>query len=81
MPKFIIDNNIIDLNVATTAGQIFKYDPSFISDEFLNNEILKNDYKFRTGTPIFDNTAKRGNYLMTEEPEILSSENSNDFIL
>ena len=81
MPKFIIDNNITDLNLMTTAGQVFKYDPSFISDEFLNNEILKNDYKFRTGTPIFDTTAIRGNYLLTEASEILSTENKNDFIL
>lgn len=81
MPKFILDNNITDLNLATTAGQVFKYDSDFISDEFLSGEVLKNDYKFCTGRPIFDNTIVRGNYLLTETPEILSSEDANDFIL
>lgn len=81
MPKFIIDNNITDLNLATTAGQIFNYDSDFISDEFLSGEVLKNDYKFCTGRPIFDNMIIRGNYLTTETPEILSTENANDFIL
>ena len=81
MPKFIFDNNITDLNLATTAGQVFKYDSDFIADEFLNNEVLANDFKFCTGKPIFDNTIIRGNYLTTETPEILSTENTNDFIL
>lgn len=77
MPKFILDNNITDLNLATTAGQSFVYDSDFVEDEFLNFEVLKNDYKFCTGRPIFDTTAVRGNYLLTEMPEILANEQEN----
>jgi hypothetical protein len=77
MPKFIIDNNIKDLNLITRAGQTFIFDNDFIDDEFISNEAATNDYKYCTGkVPPFN----RLSYILTESGEILSSETNELFL-
>jgi len=88
LPKFIIDNNIVDLNVTTFAGQTFVFEDELIDDELQYNEILKNDYKFCTGTIPGTNNETRGNYLLIEpleyfqrsDSEILATETHNLFL-
>ena len=82
MPKFILDNGVTNLDLVTYAGQRFLFDPKLIEDEFINNEVLKNDYKFSTGqlrstTP----PTLRERYLLIESGEILSSESNNKFLI
>ena len=80
MPKFILDNDIKDLNLITTAGQTFVFDTDFIVDEFISTEVSKNDYKYCTGnlrTPPLSN--KR--FLLCEDGKILASEIENLFTL
>ena len=73
MPKLILDNGIKDLNLTTTAGEVFLYDTDFVSDEFLNNEVVKNDYKFCTGRPIFYDSENRFSFLITENNEYITT--------
>ncbi|MBC7382247.1 MAG: hypothetical protein H7296_04535 [Bacteroidia bacterium] len=82
MPKFIIDNEIKNLDLTTYAGQKFLYDQSLADDEFLNNEVLKNDYKFSTGQlRIANPPTERERYLLIESGEILASESNNKFLI
>lgn len=80
MPKFIIDNNIKDINLVTTAGQGFYFDTDYIDDDFMNDKVIKNNYKFCTGK-FFVNTGIRGNYLLIESGEILETETNNLFLI
>lgn len=78
MPKFIMDNDIKDLNLITSAGQTFVFDNKLIDDEFISNEAVKNDYKYCTGkVPPFN----RLSYILTESGEILSSEENELFLI
>lgn len=50
LPQLIMDNNVQNVNAVTTAGQVFLYDPELVTDEFLRDDAMRNDYKFCTGT-------------------------------
>ena len=82
MPKFLIDNNIEDLNFLTVVGQVFVYDTDFVADDFMAMEILKNNYVFCTGKLLVTNIpAVRSNFLLIENGDILSTENNTLFII
>jgi hypothetical protein len=79
LPKFIVDNNITDLNAITTSGQVFKYDTDFIANEILSEEIARKSYQFKTGDLKIFSRGIVGEYLLIESSEILKDEANNLF--
>jgi hypothetical protein len=79
IPQFILDNDIKDLDIVTTAGQEFIFETDLIQDEFLSRDVIVNDYKFNTGK-LFVNTAVQANFLLIESGEILQTD-ANEFFL
>ncbi len=82
LSKLILDNNIQDLNRVTSIGDVFVYDTDFVADEFLQNDILKNNYKFVTGKlAVSSSPVIVENYLLIESSDILKSEAGNLFLI
>ncbi len=79
MTKFIVDNNIQNLDLVSTVGQGFTYDTDFIYDGFVYNEIIEDGMIYCTGTLKQD--TKTENNLLTELPDILASENDTLFLV
>jgi hypothetical protein len=79
LPKFIVDNNITDLNAITTSGQVFKYDTDLIANERLSEEITRKSYQFKTGDLKIYSRGILGEYLLIESAEILKDEANNLF--
>ena len=80
LPKLIIDNNITDLNFRTVTGQSFVYDTEFTASERMSEEIIKKNYKFKTGEAKKTNNVVAENYLLIENSEILQNEVGDFFI-
>ena len=81
IPKFIFENNILDINENTKVGDIFIFDSDFIFDETIFNKIVQNDLKFITSYKRNGLKASFENYLLTENSDILSSESNSFFLL
>jgi len=82
LPKLIIDNNIQNLNFVTGINDTFIYDTDFVVDEFLQNDIIKNDYKFVTGDLYIPNASfTNENYLLIESGAILQSDAGDLFLI
>ena len=79
LPKFIVDNDIKDLNAITVSGQVFKYDTDFIYNEVMSEEITRKNHRFCTGQLNIFNRAILGDYLLIENTEILKDEANNLF--
>jgi len=79
-PKFILDNNITDLNLVTTANQSFVYDTDLVYDEFLSNEAAAANYRYCTGELKVNSNSARTPYLLIESSDILSTEANNRFL-
>ena len=80
LPKFIIDNQITDVNILTVTGQVFKYDTELVSNERLSDEILRKNYRFQTSELKINRNVILGNYLLIESAEILKDEANNLFL-
>jgi len=75
LPKFIEDNNITNLNRVTGVGEVYIYDPMYIVDAFMYNDVVRNDYKFVTGDySLPDSSFSSEEYLLIETSEIMASE-------
>ena len=75
LPKFLMDNKIIDLNSKAEFGDVFIYDTDFVENAFLYDDILKNSYQFRTNDlPFVNQNDNRRNFLLTENGLILRTE-------
>lgn len=82
LPKFIMDNNIKSLNLVTGIDDVFVYDTDFVADEFLQRDILKNDYKFVTGNLYVPNASfTNENYLLIQSGAILQSDAGDLFLI
>jgi len=82
LPKFIMDNNIKSLNLVTGINDVFVYDTDFVADEFLQRDILKNDYKFVTGNLYIPNASfTNENYLLIQSGAILQSDAGDLFLI
>lgn len=80
LPKFIIDNQITDVNVLTVTGQVFKYDTELVSNENMSDEILRKNYRFQTSALKINKNVILGNYLLIESEAILKDEANNLFL-
>ena len=82
LPKFIEDNQIKSLDRVTGVGEVYLYDPEYVCDAFLYDDVLRNNYKFVTGDyslPVSGFTSE--NYLLIETSEILSTEAGDLFLI
>lgn len=82
LPKLIMDNNIKSLNFVTGINDVFVYDTDFVVDEFLQRDILKNNYKFVTGDLHIPNASfTNENYLLIQSGAILQSDAGDLFLI
>lgn len=73
LPQLIMDNNVQNINAVTTAGQVFLYDPELVTDEFLRDDAMRNNYKFCTGTlRETDPPTSREAYILIDKDPLLS---------
>jgi hypothetical protein len=82
LPKFIKDNNVQNLDFVTGINEKYVYDTDFIYDEFLSNELIRNNYKFSTGDiKIPNSNVSNENYLLIESLAILQNEAGINFLI
>jgi len=82
LPKIIQDNNIQSLVFVSGVGSEIIYDTDFVDDEFIQREILRNNYKFVTGNLYVPNASfTNEKYLLIESEAILESEAGELFLI
>jgi hypothetical protein len=82
LPKLIQDNNIKTLNFVSGVGDQIIYDTDFVADEFIQRDILKNNYKFVTGNLYVPNASfTNEQYLLIESGAIMEGEAGDLFLI
>jgi hypothetical protein len=82
LPKLIQDNNIQSLNFVSGVGDVIIYDTDFVADEFIQRDILRNNYKFVTGDLHVPNASfTNENYLLIENGAIMQSDAGDLFLI
>ena len=81
LPKFLKDNGITNMDAKAETGDVFVYDTDFVENDFLHDEILKNDYKFRTNDlPYVNANDNSRHFLLTENGLILRTETKKNIL-
>lgn len=82
LPKLLQDNNITNLNYVSGIGEEIIYDTDFVADEFIQRDILRNNYKFVTGNLYVPNASfTNENYLLIESGAIMQSDAGDLFLI
>ena len=75
--KFALDNAIYSFDYVASGNEQFVYNSELIAKEHISNEILVNNYNFTTGNLNIPNASFNDDYLLTENEEIISTEDNN----
>jgi hypothetical protein len=77
----ITDNNITNINTLTTANQSFIYDYDLVVDYSTVDTLRKTNIQIITGDRYLNQVFAEPPFLLTETPEILDTEDNEDFVV
>lgn len=81
LSKFMLDNNINDVNTMATGLETFTFDYSLVNNYGQYDTISIKEMQFTTGDSVLSAFFEQPNNILTEAEEVLLNEDSDDFII